>query len=261
MNHVKCTSCLEVLPLEAFRLLTCGHAFCNTCALNWIEACRDQAKRPTCPACRHTFSKNDLRPVYITFATVGEVAQAKEDMTKGKAKDVAEKIGLMDATSPAKSVERAAVELEKVAQSISSLDGSQQADTRDLILGAVLEFKDRIAPLYAEVAVNRDRIKELKKSNAALESNSRKLEAGSARLNEKLTEALDTAEEAAVQIVSLRAENRILQQQTEKLETDVAYLNQSLAEKKKEALEWRSRVTKFKKNVMDLTIPFQRKRL
>ena len=51
----KCTLCLE--PMKDPSVTTCGHAFCWTCLMNWIN------ERPECPLCRQTCLGQHILPL------------------------------------------------------------------------------------------------------------------------------------------------------------------------------------------------------
>ncbi|TFK53442.1 hypothetical protein OE88DRAFT_1655579 [Heliocybe sulcata] len=199
MATAECTICIESLPLDRFRVPSCGHAFCETCLLKYLDT-PPVRRSKACPQCRQPIAKADLRPVFLSLSSSG---RENEDKIVAKARDVAERLGRVSGESGSKTIERTQRELEKVAKAIAP-QGDSSTVAQVIIWDAVNDFKQRIAPTLLEADRLRRETRTLETSMAPLRREGERMKARAAAAEENLAKSMAFLEQLHEQNTKLK---------------------------------------------------------
>ncbi|KAK0466942.1 uncharacterized protein EV420DRAFT_1635979 [Desarmillaria tabescens] len=204
------------------RSLLCGHSFCATCLHEYVAA----TSRPTCPECREKIKRGDERRIYLNISYVPRAATVISGLAE------------MDANAKLVSVAKAG---KKIEQATKDLRCDQ--DLAEALLRAVEDFKDRIAPAFAELDAKRREIQKMTKDHALAQ------QVAATRHREKTTEYEES-------MSSLRSDNAVLEERNSSLEANdarqkrtIEALGTSMKAKDTQIVQYRQTITEQKNRI------------
>ncbi|KAF8894839.1 hypothetical protein BD779DRAFT_1503214 [Infundibulicybe gibba] len=130
MIKAQCNVCCDSLPLNLFRFLECGHGLCLDCT-NAVRS------NPLCAICRKPKGKVEPRQIYITI--VGSTIEER-------AKNVSDRLDMIDTETPAISIERAGRKLKDIGKYLPP--GSCVATE---LLEAADNLQKRLFPVFSDL--------------------------------------------------------------------------------------------------------------
>ncbi|KAL0954018.1 hypothetical protein HGRIS_005173 [Hohenbuehelia grisea] len=135
MTRAHCGICISDLPIDDFRFFPCGHTYCETCTGRLAHGGLIQ-----CPLCRMKLRCNQAIKVRLDIVDV---------------RATLDNIDTLGPSSKPYTVEQAADELKAMTEK------PIPEDLAEGIQRAVEEFRDRLAPLFAECSAQRQQIEKL----------------------------------------------------------------------------------------------------
>ncbi|KAG7445050.1 uncharacterized protein BT62DRAFT_207075 [Guyanagaster necrorhizus] len=246
-----CSICLKENAVPLMRSLMCGHSFCAPCLHEYMTA----TSRPTCPECRERIKRGDERRIFLNMSYVP------------RATTVISGLAQMDANARLVSVAKAG---KKIAQATKDLRCDQ--DLAEALLRAVEDFKERIAPTFAELDVKRREIQKMSRDHeVALQAAKTRLLEVELERDQALTcaqQAITNKSEYEESMSSLRSDNMALTERNSSLEakdarqkmtiqalgTDMKAKDAQIEQYRQTITEQKNRIHRYKARIEELKI-------